>query len=296
MRRASARSSRSGDTASSTSATRSMPSRSRLTSRRISAARMSTTAACWIGSSRPTAPKSMSPSVPSSNTKMLPGMRVGVEEADPQHLVERGAQQLLGERVAVDARRVEPLGVGDGEALEALLHEEPAGAELACRPSGPGPPSRDRAAAPSRAIASASRRKSSSARRLSRELVEHLAGAHALAERRAPLRDVGEERERGEVALRSRPAMPGRCTFTTTASPVRSRARYVWPIDAAASGSQSNSANTRSTLSPSSASSTWPDRVDRLRGRPGSAAWRARRRPRAGGGRRGWRRSEPSLT
>ena len=29
-------------------------------------------------------------------------------------------------------------------------------------------------------------------------------------------------------------SMPGRWTFTTTGSPVRSRARYVWPIEAAA--------------------------------------------------------------
>ena len=41
--------------------------------------------------------------------------------------------------------------------------------------------------------------------------------------------------------------------MTTTASPVRSRARWVWPIDAAASGSQSNSAKIAS-MSPSSAS------------------------------------------
>ena len=51
-------------------------------------------------------------------------------------------------------------------------------------------------------------------------------------------------------------SMPGRWIFTTTASPVRSRARYVCPIEAAASGSQSNSAKTSSTRTPSSASST----------------------------------------
>ena len=39
-------------------------------------------------------------------------VRVGVEEAEPQHLVERRAQQLLGERAAVDVRRVELRGVG----------------------------------------------------------------------------------------------------------------------------------------------------------------------------------------
>ena len=50
-------------------------------------------------------------------------------------------------------------------------------------------------------MASASRRKSSSARRLCGELAEHLARPHALAERGAPLREVGEQRQRGEVAL-----------------------------------------------------------------------------------------------
>ena len=34
-----------------------------------------------------------------------------------------------------------------------------------------------------------------------RELAEHVAGAHALSDRRAPLGNVGEQRERGEVAL-----------------------------------------------------------------------------------------------
>ena len=33
-------------------------------------------------------------------------VRVGVEEAEPQHLIERGPQQLLGQRGAVDVRRV----------------------------------------------------------------------------------------------------------------------------------------------------------------------------------------------
>ena len=50
-------------------------------------------------------------------------------------------------------------------------------------------------------MTSASCPKSSSARRLYRELGEQLAGAQPLTERRAALRDVGEQRERGEVAL-----------------------------------------------------------------------------------------------
>ena len=50
--------------------------------------------------------------------------------------------------------------------------------------------------------------------------------------------------------------MPGRCTFTTTRSPVLSTARWVWPIDAAANGSKSKDANSSSTVAPSSRSMT----------------------------------------
>ena len=50
-------------------------------------------------------------------------------------------------------------------------------------------------------------------------------------------------------------AIAGRWTLTTTSSPDGRRAVWVWPIDAAASGSQSNRANTSST-GPSSASMT----------------------------------------
>ena len=153
MSRASARSRRSGETASPTSATRSMPSRSRLTSRRYSAARMSTTAACWIGSSRPTAPKSMSPSVPSSNAKMLPGCGSAWKKPSRSTWSSVEREQLLGERGAVDVRRVQPLGVGQGEAFETLLDEQPARGELEVdlrdpdratwgRAAGSSPPSR----------------------------------------------------------------------------------------------------------------------------------------------------------
>ena len=66
----------------------------------------------------------------------------------------------------------------------------------------------------------------------------------------------GEQRERGEVALddflRCRAAGPSRRRLRRYAI----APRYVCPIDAAASGSQSNSANTFSISVPSSASST----------------------------------------
>ena len=51
-------------------------------------------------------------------------------------------------------------------------------------------------------------------------------------------------------------SIPGRWTLTTTRSPVLSTARWVWPIDAAASGSKSKDANSSSTVAPSSDSMT----------------------------------------
>ena len=223
--RASARSSRSGDTVSAMSATRSMPSRSRLTSRRTRAARMSTTAACWIGSSRPTAPKSMSPSVPSREDEDVARVRVGVEEAEPQHLVERRAQQLLGERRARSiACVVELRGVGHGEALEALLHEQPPGAELRWTPRDPHRRAPVRAAAPSRPSRrprGGSRARPAGSRRTGR------ASRPTARPGRTSVRRCARSASSASAA-RSRSmtsSMPGRWTLTTTASPVCSRAR-----------------------------------------------------------------------
>ena len=56
----------------------------------------------------------------------------------------------------------------------------------------------------------------------------------------------------------------GRCTFTTTSSPVRSVAACTWAIDAAASGSRSNAANTSSSGAPRSASTTRAHDVEGL--------------------------------
>jgi hypothetical protein len=52
-------------------------------------------------------------------------------------------------------------------------------------------------------------------------------------------------------------ATDGRCTLTTTRSPVRSVAACTWAMEAAASGSWSMCANTSSTGRRSSSSMTW---------------------------------------
>ena len=50
--------------------------------------------------------------------------------------------------------------------------------------------------------------------------------------------------------------MPGYCTLTATARPSLVMARWTWPMDAAAMGSGSHSAKTRSGTSPSSSMMT----------------------------------------
>ena len=165
MRRASARSRRSCDTASLRSATRSMPSRKRLTSRRISAARMSTTAACWIGSSRPTAPKSMSPSVPSSNAKMLPGCGSAWKKPirSTWSSVERSSCSASALRSMSEAfsRSVSATVKPSKRSCTSSRRVRERGIDLRDPDGDPGPSS-----SVISAIASASRRKSSSARRL----------------------------------------------------------------------------------------------------------------------------------
>ena len=57
-------------------------------------------------------------------------------------------------------------------------------------------------------------------------------------------------------SLRTRPATLGRCTFTTTSSPVSKVAACTWAMEAAASGVRSKEANTSSRRAPRSASTT----------------------------------------
>ena len=162
---------------------------------------MSTTADCWIGSSRPTAPKSMSPSVPSWNAKTLPGCGIGVEEAERAGPGRASNEQVLGERRAVDAGGVELRGVRDGEAVEPFLHEDAAGAQTRVDTAG---------TRTGRTLAEEQRHlvhgvglaaEVELGPQAGGELLEHLARSHALPERGASLREVREQRERGEVAL-----------------------------------------------------------------------------------------------
>ena len=128
-------------------------------------------------------------------------MRVGMEEAEAHHLVEHRAQQLIGERRPIgSARLTEPADVADRRPLEALLHEDPAGAQVAVQ---------RRHAHGSVAV--------EPGRHLGHgvglapevelgpepggELGEHVARAQPSAERCPALGELGEQRQRSEVAL-----------------------------------------------------------------------------------------------
>ena len=52
-------------------------------------------------------------------------VRISVEHADPDDLVEGGAQQLVGEPVSIHVGLVQTSDVGNRDALEALLNEDP---------------------------------------------------------------------------------------------------------------------------------------------------------------------------
>ena len=77
-----------------------------------------------------------------------------------------------------------------------------------------------------------------------------------LAERRPVGRLLGEQLEQAEVAVDVGARAVGRCTLTTTRSPLSSVARCTWPIVPAASGCGSIDSNTSSQGTPSSCSIT----------------------------------------
>ena len=78
------------------------------------------------------------------------GMRIGVEEAEAHHLVEHRPQQLVGERRRGRRRRRRGGDVGHRAPLEALLHEDPPGAQVAVQRRRPAPTRRRRGGPPSR--------------------------------------------------------------------------------------------------------------------------------------------------
>ncbi len=134
-----ARSRRSLDTAPLMSATRSMPSRTRLTSCRTNPAIMSTTAGRWIGSSLPTAPKSIRPNDPSDRTKTLPGWGSAWKKPCFSTCWSADRSRLSARAPPIGGRGRQLVGVGRREALEALLDQHTPGAQLGVHLGDPDP-------------------------------------------------------------------------------------------------------------------------------------------------------------
>ena len=66
----------------------------------------------------------------------------------------------------------------------------------------------------------------------------------------------GASHESAAMSSRKRCATCGRCTFTTTSSPVRNRAAWTWAMEAAAMGVSSNHSKSSSSEPPRSISTT----------------------------------------
>ena len=101
----------------------------------------------------------------------------------------------------------------------------------------------------------ASRQKSSSSTIVSAKSSTSAGGLASAATGMRPI-SRGANHDIARMSSRTRRATCGRCTFTTTSSPVRRRAACTWAIDAAASGVRSNRSNTSSSERPSSSSTT----------------------------------------
>ena len=184
---------------------------------------MSITADCWIGSSRPTAPKSMRPRPPSRKAKMLPGCgsawkspirRIWSSVVRSSSLGERGRGRSRPRRSPGSRRRC---------TRRSAPARAVAGCSTRCTRAGRARTSRAPSSIAISSMTSASWPKSSSARRLT-------ANCASSSPERRPWPNVVRRcatLARSASAARSRSitsSMPGRWIFTTTASPVRSRA------------------------------------------------------------------------
>ena len=131
---------------------------------------------------------------------MLPGCGSAWKNPTPQHLFECRAQQLLRERVAIDAGSFEPVGLGQRETLESFLDEQPARAQVAIdlrdADSRPRPEQHRHLLHCVGFVAEVDL-----LAQTLRELAQEVTRAHALAERRTALREVREQRKRSEIAL-----------------------------------------------------------------------------------------------
>ncbi len=142
------------------------------------------------------------PQRPVAQDEDVARMRVGVEVAVLQDLVEHRAAEPLGEGPPFVLARAEPIGGGvrDRRTFESLLHEHPPGAQLPVHlrdPHSIGGSDEPRHLLHRVGLSEEVELGAQAAS----ELPEDLRGPNVLAERRAALHDVGEVGEGGEVAL-----------------------------------------------------------------------------------------------
>ena len=127
-------------------------------------------------------------------------VRISVEHADPDDLVEGGAQQLVGEPMSIHVGLVQTFDIGNRDTIEALLNEDPPRREVSVH----------RRDSHRRAVAEKGGHLTHRVRLVTEvdlpaqadgELGEQVSRADSLAERRAPLGHVGEQCESSEIAL-----------------------------------------------------------------------------------------------
>ena len=281
MNRASARSSCSSSKRRRRVATSRTAWRSRPASRCWTATSISRIDACCRASSRPVAPKSMSPSRPPCSTKTFPGCGSAWKRPSTSICFSAQRSSALASRarsnpmswIVSPSRTLGPSSQSMTRTRAVDSSRWTTGTWTSLLPARP--------AAISVALR-ASWRKSSSSRSRSANLpASSVTWYSAPQEVRASTVRASSVRTSRSRSTDS--AIPGRWTLTTTCSPVRRRARYAWPIEAAAIGSGSNSLNASLTGRPARP----PGAVDLLLGAGVTWSWRrdTRRRRSAAPGR-----------
>ena len=184
---------------------------------------------------RPARPKSTRPMRPSSSSRMFAGMRVAVEEAVAEDHRHPGVGHPVGELASLLGRTRVEIEVGELRSLAGTRASAPAATSSARPPSARPPPSSHRSCAgksPRCGPRAGSRAPGGSS------------GANSSTSASASMKSRARTRSRTtraaeRISCRSDSicrGASGRCTFTTTSSPVGSVARCTWPIEAAAIG------------------------------------------------------------
>ncbi len=187
--------------------------------------------------------------------EQVAAVQVAVEDAVDQRALHEGDHPGADHGLGVDPGVAHAGGVVEAEPGDPLHHQDPAGHELRMR-------ARDHVAVLAEVAQDGGDVEHVGRFHAEVELLDDRLGEQLDERRRVGQRgdrdaadEVGREprhRPAGRGARDDRPT--GRCTLTTTSSPVRSRAAWTWAIEAAASGVRSNDSNTSSRRDPRSSS------------------------------------------